>query len=113
MCAAHSIWRALCGDAGRSRKRQTVDRLMSGAIAPHFVGQPRVGDTDQEFDPGLSTHRSGRTCQMTNRCRQVTAPVSAWGVGCGGGFRAVGVLFYEWLNGMGVVICDNALPSTA
>ena len=78
----------LLRDAGRSRKRQTVDRLISGAIAPHFVGQPRVGDTDQEFDPGLSTHRSGRTCQMTNRCRQVTAPVSAWGVGCGGAFRA-------------------------
>ena len=35
----------LLRDAGRSRKRQTVDRLISGAIAPHFVGQPRVGDT--------------------------------------------------------------------
>jgi len=30
-----------------------------------------------------------------------------WRVPC------VGVLSYEWLNGMGVVICDNALPSTA
>ena len=30
-----------------------------------------------------------------------------WRVPC------VGVLFYEWLNGMGIVICDNALPSTA
>jgi hypothetical protein len=66
VCAARSIWRPLCGDAGRSRKRKTVDGLMSGAIAPRRAAACRA----------TLVRNSSLFCQLANWALQMGAAVA-------------------------------------
>jgi hypothetical protein len=122
-------------NAGQTRKRQTVDRFMSessservtgtpsqlaGCVA--FVGEPRVGDIDEEFDgwfvKQLEQTELGNLLDMPNdelmEAGNGAGELGVW-VAVAGSMR--GRLFitlsYEPINGMGVVICDDELPSTA
>lgn len=88
----------------------------------HFFGEPRVGDIDEEFDgwfvKQLEQTELGNLLDMPNdelmEAGNGAGELGAW-VAVAGSMR--GNLFitnsYEPINGMGVVIYDDELPSTA
>jgi aromatic ring-opening dioxygenase catalytic subunit (LigB family) len=104
------------GDAIRSY--QGLDRvaLVAGGGVSHFVGEPRVGDIDEEFDrwflEELGKEDMGELLDLPNdelmEAGNGTGEVRAW-VAVGAAMRGneMTVLsyepIYEWINGMAVV----------
>jgi len=104
------------GDAIRSY--QGLDRvaLVAGGGLSHFVGEPRVGDIDEEFDRWfLRQLESGDLSDLLDmpndelaEAGNGTGEVRAWVVVAGAmrDHKAVALSYepiYEWINGMGVV----------
>lgn len=99
-----------------------LDRLalVGGGGLSHFVGEPRVGDIDEEFDrwflAQLEKDDLGDLLDLPNdelaEAGNGTGEVRSW-VTVAGAMRGHGtkVLAYEpiyqWINGMGVVVYDG------
>jgi hypothetical protein len=99
---------------------ERVGLVGAGGLS-HFVGEPRVGDIDEEFDrwflrqleaPGL-----GDLLDMGNDelalAGNGTGEVRAWVAVAGAmeGHKATSLAYepiYEWINGMGVIAYDPA-----
>jgi hypothetical protein len=100
--------------------------LCAARGSSHLVGKPGIGDIDEEFDrwfvKQLKQTELGNLLDMPNdelmEAGNGTGELGAW-VAVAGSMR--GRLFttlsyepiYEWINGMGVAIYDDELPSTA
>jgi aromatic ring-opening dioxygenase catalytic subunit (LigB family) len=107
------------GDAIRSYDGLERVALVGGGGLSHFVGEPRVGDIDEQFDrwflKQLESDDLGDLLDMPNdeliEAGNGTREVRAW-VAVAGAMRdsTVRVLayepIYEWINGMGVVMYD-------
>lgn len=83
----------------------------------HFVGEPRVGDLDEDFDrwflkkleedcpPDLLDIPNDELAQAGNGTGEVRAWVATAGVYAGAKTTALAYApIYEWINGMGVVL---------
>jgi hypothetical protein len=95
--------------------------LMGAGGLSHFVGEPRVGDIDEQFDRWflrqLESGDFGELFDMPNdellQAGNGTGEVRAW-VAAAGAAQAEGKkaktlayeAIYEWINGMGVVIFE-------
>lgn len=117
---AHAFGVAL-GEA--IREHQGVDRvaLCAAGGLSHFVGEPRVGDIDEEFDRWfLDMLERGCPDELLDipndelaQAGNGTGEVRAWIAVAGAmqGARASTLAYepiYEWINGMGVVLYDRA-----
>jgi hypothetical protein len=100
------------------RSYQGLDRLalVGGGGLSHFVGEPRVGDIDEEFDrwflDQLERDDMSDLLDMPNdelaEAGNGTGEVRAWVTVAGAmrGHKATALSYepiYEWINGMGVV----------
>jgi aromatic ring-opening dioxygenase catalytic subunit (LigB family) len=108
------------GEAIRSYPGLDRVALVGGGGLSHFVGEPRVGDIDEEFDrwflDRLGTEDLADLLDMPNdellEAGNGTGEVRAW-VTVAGAMRGhpAHVLayepIYEWINGMGVVLYDG------
>jgi hypothetical protein len=104
------------GDAIRSYRGLDRVALVAGGGLSHFVGEPRVGDIDEQFDRWfLRQLESGDLTELLDmpndelaEAGNGTGEVRAWVVVAGAmrGHKAVALSYepiYEWINGMGVV----------
>ena len=104
------------GDALRSYSALERVALVGGGGLSHFVGEPRVGDIDEEFDrwflAQLEKDDLGDALDLPNdelaEAGNGTGEVRAWAAVAGAmGGRPGKALAYEpiypWINGMGVV----------
>ena len=107
------------GDAIRSYPALDRVALVAGGGLSHFVGEPRVGDIDEEFDRWflrqLESGDLGELFDLPNDELAVagngTGEVRAWVAAAGAARdRKARTLayepIYEWINGMGVVIFE-------
>ena len=108
------------GDAIRSYDGLERVGLVAGGGLSHFVGEPRVGDIDEEFDhwflDRLGKGDLDEILDMPNdelaEAGNGTGEIRAW-VALAGAMRgAPGHVLayeavYEWINGMGVVLYDG------
>jgi aromatic ring-opening dioxygenase catalytic subunit (LigB family) len=100
------------------RSYQGLERvaLVGGGGLSHFVGEPRVGDIDEEFDrwflDQLERDDLGELLDMPNdelsEAGNGTGEVRAWVAVAGAmrGHKATALAYepiYEWINGMGVI----------
>ena len=113
------------GDAIRSYPDlQRVALCAAGGLS-HFIGEPRVGDIDEEFDRWfvgqLEKTDLGDLLDMPNdelmQAGNGTGEVRAWVAVAGAMHGHPGTTLsyepiYEWINGMGVVMYEDQLPST-
>jgi hypothetical protein len=89
------------------------------------VGEPRVGDIDEEFDRWfvrqLEKADLGELLDTPNeelaQAGNGTGEVRAWVAVAGAMHGHAGTTLayeaiYEWINGMGVVMYEDSLPST-
>ena len=120
----YDFGRAL-GDAIRSYPDlQRVALCAAGGLS-HFVGEPRVGDIDEEFDRWfvgqLEKTDLGDLLDTPNeelsQAGNGTGEVRAWVAVAGAMHGHPGTTLayepiYEWINGMGVVMYEDSLPST-
>jgi aromatic ring-opening dioxygenase catalytic subunit (LigB family) len=104
------------GDAIRSYEALDRVALVGGGGLSHFVGEPRVGDIDEEFDrwflDELGKDNLGELLELPNdelmEAGNGTGEVRSW-VAVAAAMRnsTMNVLsyeaIYEWINGMGVV----------
>jgi hypothetical protein len=104
------------GDAIRSYDGLERVALVGGGGLSHFVGEPRVGDIDEEFDrwflEELGKDDLGELLDLPNdelmEAGNGTGEVRAW-VAVGAAMRGSPMKtlayepIYEWINGMGVV----------
>ena len=107
------------GDAIRSYPGLERVALVGGGGLSHFVGEPRVGDIDEEFDRWfLRQLESGNLDELLDLPNDElavagngTGEVRAWVATAGAArdrkartlaYEAI----YEWINGMGVVIFE-------
>jgi hypothetical protein len=94
--------------------------LVGGGGLSHFVGEPRVGDIDEEFDTWfldqLAKGDISEVLDLPNdelmEAGNGTGEVRAWvAVHAAMGDKPAQVLnyepIYEWINGMGVVVYDG------
>jgi hypothetical protein len=109
------------GEAIRSYDGLQRVALVGGGGLSHFVGEPRVGDIDEQFDrwflDRLETDGLGDLLDMPNdelmEAGNGTGEVRAW-VAVAGAMRDTPAKtlayepIYEWINGMGVVLYDPA-----
>jgi hypothetical protein len=93
--------------------------LVGGGGLSHFVGEPRVGDIDEEFDRWfLRQLESGNLDELFDlpndelaQAGNGTGEVRAW-VAVAGAARDQKAktlayeAIYEWINGMGVVVFE-------
>jgi aromatic ring-opening dioxygenase catalytic subunit (LigB family) len=109
------------GDAIRSYPGPERIGLVGGGGLSHFVGEPRVGDIDEEFDrwflDRLEREEFDELLDMPNdelmEAGNGTGEVRAWVAvaGAARGSRARTLAYepiYEWINGMGVVLYEPA-----
>ena len=115
------------GDAIRSYPGLERVALCAAGGLSHFVGEPRVGDIDEEFDNWFvkqleQTELSDELLDMPNdelaQAGNGTGEVRAWVAVAGAMHGHPGTTLsyepiYEWINGMGVVMYDDELKSTA
>ena len=114
------------GDAIRGYPDLKRFALCAAGGFSHFVGEPRVGDIDEEFDrwfvKQLEQKDLGDLLDMPNdelmEAGNGTGEVRAWVAVAGAMHGHPGTTLsyeaiYEWINGMGVVMYDDVLPSTA
>jgi Catalytic LigB subunit of aromatic ring-opening dioxygenase len=109
------------GDAIRSYPGLDRVGLMGAGGLSHFVGEPRVGDIDEQFDRWfLRQLESGDFSELFdmpndelleagNGTGEVRAWVAAAGAAQAQGKKAKTLAYeaiYEWINGMGVVIFE-------
>jgi len=107
------------GDAIRSYRGLERVALVGGGGLSHFVGEPRVGDIDEEFDRWfLRQLESGDLDELLdlpndelavagNGTGEVRAWVAAAGAARDRKARTLAYeAIYEWINGMGVVIFE-------
>lgn len=106
------------GDAIRSYPGLERIALVAGGGLSHFVGEPRVGDIDEEFDrwflerleagdDGLLDLPNDELAEAGNGTGEVRAWVAV--AGAARGSRAKTLAYepiYEWINGMGVVLFE-------
>ncbi len=114
------------GDAVRSYPGLDRVALCAAGGLSHFIGEPRVGDIDEEFDNWFvkqleQTELSDDLLDMPNDelalAGNGTGEVRAWVAVAGAMHGHPGTTLsyepiYEWINGMGVVLYDDELPST-
>ena len=107
------------GDAIRSYGGLQRVALVGGGGLSHFVGEPRVGDIDEEFDrwflEQLEADGLGELLSVPNdelmEAGNGTGEVRAW-VAVAGAMRGTPARtlayepIYPWINGMGVVLYD-------
>jgi hypothetical protein len=99
--------------------------LVAGGGLSHFVGEPRVGDIDEEFDRWfLDRLASGDLSEILDlpndelmEAGNGTGEVRAWIALAGAMGGAAGHVLayepvYEWINGMGVVLYDGDRAGT-
>lgn len=104
------------GDAIRSYDGLDRVALVAAGGLSHFVGEPRIGDIDEEFDRWfLQQLESGDLDELLDtpndelaEAGNGTGEVRAWVAVAGAmrGQQAVALAYepiYEWINGMGVV----------
>jgi hypothetical protein len=104
------------GDAIRSYPGLERVALVAGGGLSHFVGEPRVGDIDEDFDRWfLRQLESGDLTELLSvpndelaEAGNGTGEVRAWVAVAGAmrGHKATALSYeaiYEWINGMGVV----------
>ncbi len=114
------------GEAIRSYPGLNRVALCAAGGLSHFVGEPRVGDIDEEFDrwfvKQLEHKDLGDLLDMPNdelmEAGNGTGEVRAWVAVAGAMHGHPGTTLsyepiYEWINGMGVVMYDDELSSTA
>jgi Catalytic LigB subunit of aromatic ring-opening dioxygenase len=114
------------GEAIRSYPGLNRVALCAGGGLSHFVGEPRIGDIDEEFDrwfvKQLEQADLGDLLDMPNdelmEAGNRTGEVRAWVAVAGAMHGHPGTTLsyepiYEWINGMGVVMYDDELSSTA
>ena len=107
------------GDAIRSYSGRDRVALVGGGGLSHFIGEPRVGDIDEDFDRWflrqLESDNLGELLDMPNdelaEAGNGTGEVRAWvAVAAAARERKARTLayepIYEWINGMGVVLFD-------
>jgi hypothetical protein len=100
--------------------------LCAARGSSHLVGEPGIGDIEEEFDrwfvKQLERTELGNLLDMPNYelmeagngTGQLGALVAVAGSVRGRLFTTLSYEpIYEWINGMGVVIYDDELPSTA
>lgn len=104
------------GEAIRSYKGLERVLLVAGGGVSHFVGEPRVGDIDEDFDnwflEELSKPDLGELLDLPNdelmQAGNGTGEIRAW-VAIAGAMKGQGASvlsyepIYEWINGMAVV----------
>jgi hypothetical protein len=108
------------GNAIRSYKGLERVGLVAGGGLSHFVGEPRVGDIDEEFDRWfldlLAKGDLSEILDMPNdelmEAGNGTGEVRAWIALAGAMNSAPGQVLayepvYEWINGMGVVLYEG------
>jgi hypothetical protein len=108
------------GNAIRSYDGLERVGLVAGGGLSHFVGEPRVGDIDEEFDHWfldlLSTGKLDEILDIPNdelaEAGNGTGEIRAWVALAGAMHGAPGHVLayeavYEWINGMGVVLYDG------
>jgi hypothetical protein len=108
------------GNAIRSYDGLERVALVAGGGLSHFVGEPRVGDIDEEFDhwflDRLATGDLSEILDMPNdelaEAGNGTGEVRAWvalaaAMGGGPGQVLSYQPVYEWINGMGVVLYEG------
>jgi hypothetical protein len=113
------------GDAIRSYPGLERVALCAAGGLSHFVGEPRVGDIDEEFDRWfvgqLEKADLGELLDTPNdelmQAGNGTGEVRAWVAVAGAMHGHPGTTLayepiYEWINGMGVVMYEDQLPST-
>jgi hypothetical protein len=107
------------GDAIRSYDGLRRVALVGAGGLSHFVGEPRVGDIDEEFDrwflKQLESDDPGELLSVPNdelmEAGNGTGEVRAW-VAVAGAMRGTPAQtlayepIYPWINGMGVVLYD-------
>jgi hypothetical protein len=109
------------GDAIRSYEGLQRVALVGGGGLSHFVGEPRVGDIDEEFDrwflKQLESQDLSDLLSMPNdelmEAGNGTGEVRAWVAvaGAARGYKVKAMSYepiYEWINGMGVVLYEPA-----
>jgi hypothetical protein len=109
------------GEAIRSYDGLDRVALVGGGGLSHFVGEPRVGDIDEQFDrwflEQLESDDLTELLDMPNdelmEAGNGTGEVRAWVVVAGAmrGHRAKALAYepiYEWINGMGVLVYQTA-----
>jgi hypothetical protein len=107
------------GDAIRSYPGLDRVALVAGGGLSHFVGEPRVGDIDEQFDrwflQQLESGDLGELFDMPNdelaEAGNGTGEVRAWVAAAGAARdqKAKTLAYepiYEWINGMGVVLFE-------
>lgn len=112
---------AALGDAIRSYTGLERVGLVGGGGLSHFVGEPRVGDIDEQFDRWfLDQLTSGDLTSLLDmpndelaEAGNGTGEVRAWVAVAGAtrGRTATTLAYepiYEWINGMGVVMYETA-----
>jgi aromatic ring-opening dioxygenase catalytic subunit (LigB family) len=113
------------GNAIRSYDGLERVGLVAGGGLSHFVGEPRVGDIDEEFDrwflERLGKGDLSEILDMPNdelmEAGNGTGEVRAWIALAGAMNSAPGQVLayepvYEWINGMGVVLYEGDRPRT-
>jgi hypothetical protein len=113
------------GNAIRSYDGLERVGLVAGGGLSHFVGEPRVGDIDEEFDrwflDRLAKGDLSEILDMPNdelmEAGNGTGEVRAWIALAGAMNSAPGQVLayepvYEWINGMGVVLYEGDRPRT-
>jgi hypothetical protein len=114
------------GDAMRSYPGlQRVALCAAGGLS-HFVGEPRLGDINEDFDrwfvKQLERNDLGELLDMPNdrlmEAGNGTGQVRTWVAVAGAMHGHPGTTLsyepiYEWINGMGVLMYNDELPSTA
>jgi len=114
------------GDAIRSYPGLERVGLVAGGGLSHFVGEPRVGDIDEEFDrwfldqlvsgdlKDLLDMPNDELMVAGNGTGEVRAWVAVAGAARDSSARALAYEpIYEWINGMGVVLFEPDSPRTA
>jgi len=109
------------GEAIRSYDGLERVALVGGGGLSHFVGEPRIGDIDEEFDrwflKQLEAEDPSELLSVPNdelaQAGNGTGEVRAWVMvhGAMRGYRAKALSYeaiYEWINGMGVVAYEQA-----
>jgi hypothetical protein len=113
------------GNAIRSYDGLERVGLVAGGGLSHFVGEPRVGDIDEEFDRWfldlLAKGDLTEILDMPNdelaEAGNGTGEIRAWVALAGAMNGAAGHVLayepvYEWINGMGVVLYDGDRAGT-
>jgi Catalytic LigB subunit of aromatic ring-opening dioxygenase len=114
------------GNAIRSYDGLERVGLVAGGGLSHFVGEPRVGDIDEEFDRWfLDQLGRGDLSEILSVPNDVlaeagngTGEVRAWvalaaAMGSAPGHVLAYEAVYEWINGMGVVLYDGDQPAAS